>query len=707
MARRTVASVRRGTVGRRVAGRACWAAASIVSCMALCTGLAVSTPGVSGAAPSGWYTATVPGTGADDLLLGTTCVSGAECWAVGVSIVGLGNGSSTTSFTPLVEQWNGSSWTLEVTPSLPAGDGGGIFNVSCVGPADCWGVGTLLDEASTSGNPTGTLVEHWDGTSWSYVPSPNPAGTGVAGAFLEGVSCSSVDSCMAVGYATDSSGNNLTDVAEQWNGTAWSIVPTPATGQTYDQLTGVQCLSAADCWAVGNAGPAQQNGNFLPIFPGQAPGDQGLTEHWDGSSWSIVPSVTEPSPDGGYLNGLDCVSDTDCWASGSVTDATGYASTILLEQWNGTSWVDVSSSVPSPSSGPSTILSSISCLGASQCWAVGSTGVLGNNGGGSGSNFLPQPFVENWNGSSWSIDPSPDVAPFAYLNSVSCLAQSGCTAAGSTATTLSGNDPGFRALVEQMDLPPSSSQGLVLGAGDGGVFTYGTAAFAGSMGGQHLNAPIVGVADTPDGGGYWLVASDGGVFSFGDARFYGSMGGQHLNAPIVGVADTPDGGGYWLVASDGGVFSFGDALYYGSMGGQHLNAPVVGMAAGGPGGYWLVASDGGVFSFGDAAFYGSAGSLHLVAAVAGMAATPDGQGYWLVGRDGGVFTYGNAPYEGSAPGQGIAGQPAVVGIARTPSGQGYWLAGSNGAVYAYGDAAFLGSPQGHPLAAPVVGLAAA
>ena len=75
------------------------------------------------------------------------------------------------------------------------------------------------------------------------------------------------------------------------------------------------------------------------------------------------------------------------------------------------------------------------------------------------------------------------------------------------------------------------------------------------------------------------MASDGGVFAFGGAKFFGSMGGTHLNAPIVGIESTPDGGGYWLVASDGGIFSFGDAQFFGSTGGTHLNAPMVGMAS--------------------------------------------------------------------------------------------------------------------------------
>jgi hypothetical protein len=60
------------------------------------------------------------------------------------------------------------------------------------------------------------------------------------------------------------------------------------------------------------------------------------------------------------------------------------------------------------------------------------------------------------------------------------------------------------------------------------------------------------------------VASDGGIFSFGDAQFYGSMGGQPLNRPIVGMAANPLVQGYWFVAQDGGIFSFGNASFYGS-----------------------------------------------------------------------------------------------------------------------------------------------
>ena len=627
------------------------------------------------------------------MLISSTCANALQCWAVGVTLSNLGGSQSFP--TPLVEAWNGTTWSIAQTP-LPDGEGGGLFGATCVTGSDCWAVGGAV--TAGNGNPTGTLIEQWNGTSWSMVPSPTPSGPGVVGAVLSSVSCVSTSSCMAVGYATDVAGNNLTDVTEQWNGVSWSIVAAAPTGQAFDQLMSVQCLSTADCWAVGNAGPAAQTSGFLPIFPGAA-GDQGLIEHWDGSAWSIVPSTIEPLPSGGYLSGLECVGDSDCWASGATTDTNGNAAGILMEHWDGNVWADASASVPG-SDAPG-MLAGISCLGAAECWAVGSTGSFNN--GGSGPQ--PQSLIEYWNGSSWSVQPSPNVAFLNFLNSVTCVSSVGCLADGSTLTTPNGNDPGLRAYLEQMTFPPAASQGTVLAARDGGVFAYGTAPFEGSMGGRHLNAPIVGVATTPDGQGYWLVASDGGVFGFGDARFEGSMGGRHLNAPIVGIAPSRDGRGYWLVASDGGVFAFGSAEFHGSMGGTRLNAPVTAVAAADNGGYWLVASDGGVFSFGGASFYGSAGGTRLNAPVTGVAALPDGLGYWLVASDGGVFTYGNAGYFGSVPGQGITGQAPVAAITPTPTGSGYWIAGANGAVYTYGDASFLGAPNAGHLVAPVSGIA--
>ncbi|MHB8189917.1 MAG: glycoside hydrolase family 25 domain-containing protein [Ferrimicrobium sp.] len=260
------------------------------------------------------------------------------------------------------------------------------------------------------------------------------------------------------------------------------------------------------------------------------------------------------------------------------------------------------------------------------------------------------------------------------------------------------------------------------------------------LGGSHpLNAPIVGVAEDPSGNGYWMVAADGGVFNFGNAGFYGStyslgitgLTGSHpLNAPIVGIAATPDGGGYWLVAADGGIFPFGDASFYGNpytlglsgLSGPHpLNAPIVGIASSPDGGgYWLVAADGGVFNFGDAPFEGSVysygitgltGSHPLNAPIVGIASSPGGTGYWLVGKDGGVFDFGSAVFQGSTYSDGITGltgphplNAPIVGITATPDAGGYWLVAADGGVFNFGDAQYLGSMGGKALSAPVIGI---
>ena len=228
--------------------------------------------------------------------------------------------------------------------------------------------------------------------------------------------------------------------------------------------------------------------------------------------------------------------------------------------------------------------------------------------------------------------------------------------------------------------------GYWIARSDGAVSAFGDAPDDGSMFGQPLNKPIVGIASTPDGGGYWLVASDGGIFSFGDAHFYGSAGAMQLNKPIVGMTSTHDGKGYFFVASDGGVFAYGDARFQGSMGGSPLNQPVVGMAIDGmTGGYWLVAADGGVFSF-DAPFLGSTGAMPLNKPIVGMEAAPDGSGYRFVASDGGVFSYG-LPFEGST-GAIPLNQP-VVGMA--PDGvNGYWLVARDGGLFNF-NAPFLGA----------------
>jgi Cu/Zn superoxide dismutase len=198
------------------------------------------------------------------------------------------------------------------------------------------------------------------------------------------------------------------------------------------------------------------------------------------------------------------------------------------------------------------------------------------------------------------------------------------TGPGPDTATANTGDAGSRSLCGVVSATGGSSGGgYWLASADGGVFAFGDAPFAGSMGAAHLAAPVVAMASTPTGDGYWLVAADGGVFAFGDAPFAGSMGAARLAAPIVAIEATPTGQGYVLVGRDGGVFTFGDATYEGGTGALALNQPIVDAAMSGTGhGYWLFAADGGVFDFGDAEFAGSSAGARVGRPVVGGAVSP-------------------------------------------------------------------------------------
>ena len=257
--------------------------------------------------------------------------------------------------------------------------------------------------------------------------------------------------------------------------------------------------------------------------------------------------------------------------------------------------------------------------------------------------------------------------------------------------------------------PPSyNPNGYRLVADEGGIFDFGLN-FNGSLANNKLNAPIVGLANSPGPNGYVMVGSDGGVFAEGGANFYGSLGGQSLPSPIAAIAAPPTETGYWLAAQNGKIYNFGSVPALPAVG-LPAGAKIVGMASDTTGqGAWLVDQYGNVFAEGDALYEGGV-TGHLNAPVVGIAAAASGQGYILVASDGGVFTYG-VGFHGSVPGSLAAGQHLVapiVGIAVTHSGNGYWEVGADGGVFNYGDAPFLGSIYtaipGQKLNGPIVGI---
>jgi hypothetical protein len=296
----------------------------------------------------------------------------------------------------------------------------------------------------------------------------------------------------------------------------------------------------------------------------------------------------------------------------------------------------------------------------------------------------------------------PSFAPSSGSTSLNVGSPSPSTTTTTTTTTSSPTPtptptPTTTTTTTSPPSPTPAVHGYWLVGSDGGIFTFGAAQFYGSTGNLTLQRPVVGITLTPDRKGYWLVASDGGIFAFGDAGFYGSVPGlgiapsgtsgdvKKLDAPIVGIVPSSDGGGYFMVGSDGGVFAFGDAKFEGScpgIGGCSGAAVAVTPDSTGNG-YWLVTATGHVYTFGDAAYYGAPGPQG--SPVTSAIRTPDGKGYWILFANGAVAAYGDAITLGGPVGQ-TGGLNAATAIYSTSDGEGYWITSAMGAVYTFGDA---------------------
>ncbi len=201
--------------------------------------------------------------------------------------------------------------------------------------------------------------------------------------------------------------------------------------------------------------------------------------------------------------------------------------------------------------------------------------------------------------------------------------------------------------------------------------------------------PVVGMAATPDGRGYWTVTGRGVVRAFGVADLLRKPRSNHLDAAVVAITATPDGTGYWLLTSRGTLLAYGTAAAVSPAATSFGDtSAAVGQAVTPTGkGYWLVHADGHVDAFGDAAQAPPPvpGPLAMDAPTVAIAASPDGLGYWTVTSDGVVHGFGTARRFSELPRQPALG--SVRALTSTPDGQGYWLMDTAGRVAAFGDAA--------------------
>jgi hypothetical protein len=311
----------------------------------------------------------------------------------------------------------GAKWRVESSPNPTGSVGSYLSSVSCDKDGDCMAVGTYF---TTFNPPPGiqyTLAEQWSGASWAIVPTPPISG--VDNALLSGVSCVNPDSCMAVGYTVTTPDNPVVRaLVESWNGTSWSILPTPLpTGGTGSTLSGVWCGASKACVAVG---ALSKKNNDVP-----------LAESWNGSAWSILNAPNPHAENGSSFSAIDCVTTSKCEVTGDY-DYADVAQSLIAYSYVGTTWTAQKQKNPR-GQGESNSNNGVSCIGADSCAAVGNW-----------TNNAPLALAESWNGSSWSRQnlPAPNGSKTDELNGVSCVSEEACATVGDWGKSLDEN-PSF------------------------------------------------------------------------------------------------------------------------------------------------------------------------------------------------------------------------------------------------------------------------
>jgi hypothetical protein len=206
----------------------------------------------------------------DNYLEDIVVVSAADIWAVGYTVDSNGNQR------PLSMHWNGTQWSIIATPNVGA-ENSRLKSVAAVSASDVWAVG--YHEPTQAGYAQ-TLVEHWDGTQWSVVSSPN---AGPYHNYLYGAFADSAGHVLAVGYYLDGTTGMLRTLVEGLDGTQWRVVPSPNIEGIHNILFGVTVLPSGDLWAVGQ--------DYNSVTGGQ----RTLIERFDTHGCTPSPTAT-PSP---------------------------------------------------------------------------------------------------------------------------------------------------------------------------------------------------------------------------------------------------------------------------------------------------------------------------------------------------------------------------------------------------------------------------
>ena len=364
----------------------------------------------AGAVRLGSPTARLPQPGASRSLSGVACASPSNCWAVGTYQTGKGVMKN------LVLRWSlKAGWASVHSPNPKVG--GSLSAISCPAEKACWAAGQTGFTARAG--PFNEAL-NWNGSQWALAPVPSKQRNCFSCQYsLSAIACLSTTACVAAGTA--GSADEYFYQALVRSSTGWSTGRIAADSWGGDAtegvngLNGAACASASNCWAVGNTG-----------CNGDCSGGADVAVHWDGISWTkskfVSPGDNQDFGTGPQLNSVTCLAARDCWAVGFQYDAKGDMLNQILH-WNGAAWAETPA--PGESSGDGTSLNSVTCTNTSNCWAVGSGDHSTNE-------------ILSWNGVKWmAVSASTPGAPSALLpsilSSVVCASASNCWAVGSYA----------------------------------------------------------------------------------------------------------------------------------------------------------------------------------------------------------------------------------------------------------------------------------
>lgn len=357
--------------------------------------------------------------------------------------------ASSAAASPLPVSRLACSWRVVPSPGRGAS---GLTAVTATSGKDGWAVGS-----SDTGSGFRTLIEHWNGARWKVVPSPNPATGGFATDTLGGVVAISKNNAWAFGFYENAS-TSFRTLVEHWNGSSWSVVPSPNSGSGENALLGAAAVTRSDIWAVG-----YHNG----LGPRRT-----LVERWDGAKWRIVPSPSPGSRKGdSFLFGVAAVSASDAWAVG--TEPASFSRTLAI-RWNGTKWLTAKTA--NPGQGERFLLG-VAAPSARYALAVGSDL----------EGLQTKALAERRTGSVWSVVPS--ASPDAEYNSLQAVAARNPSNAWAVGARRASVGDRFLTLVERWN---------------GRVWSAVRAPSPG-RGDDSLS----GVAAVPKKGGFWAVGSAG------------------------------------------------------------------------------------------------------------------------------------------------------------------------------------------------------